>query len=170
MTALMRDRAAGSREWSGGPPDPRAFPELYDGVIWRRIVAYAIDLAIMAAIGAVVWIALGLLGILSFGLLMPLLGPALALVPVAYHAILVGGPRSATIGMGLLDLQARSVTGERPELWQAALMAILFYATVSLTGSLILLVALFNERRRTVHDYLSGMMVVRPAAAPRPSL
>lgn len=40
-------------------------------------------------------------------------------------------------------------------------MAALFYATLAITCSLILLVVLFNDRRRTIHDYLSGVVVVR---------
>mgnify|MGYP001187545536 FL=1 len=158
--------AAGDRVWSGGLPDPVAFPELYDGVIWRRVAAYAIDLAILALIGAAVWVALNVVGLLSFGLLMPLVGPAMALVPIAYHGLLVGGASSATIGMRLLGLQVRTVTGAQPSICQAVLMAVLFYTTVGLTGSLILLVSLFNERRRTVHDFLSGMVVVRTTTTP----
>jgi uncharacterized RDD family membrane protein YckC len=74
---------------------PLAYPELYERVLWRRVIAYAIDVIIMAAIGVVVWIVFVLLGVLSFGLLMPLVAPALALVPVIYHGFLVGSPRSA---------------------------------------------------------------------------
>jgi len=31
---------------------------------------------------------------------------------------------------------------------------------------LVLLIALFNERRRTLHDMLAGTLVVRPSAHP----
>lgn len=119
----------------------------------------------MAVLGVAAWIVLGIAGILSFGLLAPLIPPALALIPIAYHGLLAGGPRSATLGMRLLDLEVRSFDGSRPTLWQAALMAVLFYATIGLTGSLILLVVLFNGRRRALHDFLSGTVVVRPPAA-----
>jgi uncharacterized RDD family membrane protein YckC len=56
--------------------------------------------------------------------------------------------------------------------WQAILMAVLFYATIGPTGGLVLLVALFNGRRRTLHDLLSGTVVVRrlPAALFLPSV
>jgi len=46
--------------------------------------------------------------------------------------------------------------GERPGLLQALANAALFYLTVGATCSLILLFALFNRRKRTVHDVLSG--------------
>ena len=37
----------------------------------------------------------------------------------------------------------------------------LFYVTVGATASLILLFALFNRRRRTLHDVLTGMLMLR---------
>lgn len=151
--------------WRGAPPDPLSHTDLYDGLLWRRVAAYLVDLVVMALLGAAVWLVLGFLGVLTFGLLLPLLGPALALLPLAYHGVLVGGPRSATLGMRLLDLEVRSFTGERPSVLQAVLAAALFYVTIGLTGSLILLVALLNTRHRTVHDFFSGTVVVRAAGA-----
>ena len=38
---------------------------------------------------------------------------------------------------------------------------VLFYSTVGATGSLILLFTLFNRRRRTLHDVLTGMLMLR---------
>lgn len=134
---------------------------LYDGVVWRRIFAYAVDVAILLALSFAAWSALVVAGLLSFGLLWAVIPAALAVLPIAYHGLLVGGPRSATVGMGLFGLEVRSWTGQRPTVWQAALMAVLFYATIGPTGGLVLLVALFNGRRRTLHDLLSGTVVVR---------
>lgn len=59
------------------------------------------------------------------------------------------------------DLEVRTWTGDVPDIAQGFLMAALFYATLAFTCLLILLVVLFNDRRRTVHDYLSGVVVVR---------
>jgi len=153
--------------WRGTPPDPLAHPELYDGLIWRRLVAYVFD---CIAIGVVVlagWVGLTFLGILSFGLLLPLVPVALGLLPLLYHALQVGGRQHATLGMRLLDLQVRTWDGELPDFWQGFLMAALFYATLAFTGSLIMLVVCFNDRRRTVHDYLSGVVVVRRSLGAR---
>jgi uncharacterized RDD family membrane protein YckC len=60
-----------------------------------------------------------------------------------------------------LGIRGRSWEGERPDFWQALLMAVLFYVTVVCTSLLILLVVLINDRRRAVHDYLSGVVVIR---------
>jgi len=43
----------------------------------------------------------------------------------------------------------------------------LFYASLAFTGSLIMLVVCFNDRRRAVHDYLSGVVVVRRSLGAR---
>ncbi len=142
-------------------PDPAAFPEIYQGVLWRRILAYGIDLLCIGVIAVAVWIVFAVLWLLSFGLLGPLLWFLFGLVPLAYHTLLLCGPRSATLGMRVFDLELRSVSGERPSFLQALLQTALFYITVGMTCSLILLVALFNRRRRTLHDFLAGTVMVR---------
>jgi len=149
--ALTSDRLPGSL------PDPLSFPVLYDGILWRRPLAYLIDAAIIGALfGAWLWLVL-----ISFGLLWILTSIAFLLIPILYHALLVGGRHSATLGMRLCGLEVRSWEGERPDFWQGLLMAVLFYVTVVCTSLLILLVVLINDRRRTVHDYLSGVVVIR---------
>jgi uncharacterized RDD family membrane protein YckC len=142
-------------------PDPASFPEVYEGVLRRRVLAYAIDLLLIALIAVGVWIIFAVLWLLSFGLLGPLLWFLFGLLPLAYHTLFLSGRHSATPGMRLLDLELRSITGERPSFLQALIQTALFYATVSMTCSLILLVALFNRRRRTLHDFLTGTVMVR---------
>jgi uncharacterized RDD family membrane protein YckC len=142
-------------------PDPASFPEVYEGVLWRRVLAYMIDLLLIAMIAVGVWVVFALLWLLSFGLLGPLLWFLFGLLPLAYHTFFLSSPRSATPGMRCFDLELRSVTGERPSFVQALIQTALFYATVGMTGSLILLVALFNRRRRTLHDFLAGTVMVR---------
>ena len=147
-------------------PDPAAFPEVYQGVLWRRVLAYMVDLMFIAIIAVGVWVVFAVLWLLSFGLLGPLLWFLFGLVPLAYHTLLLSGSRSATFGMRCFDLELRSVTGERPSFLQALIQTALFYATVGMTCSLILLVALFNRRRRTLHDFLAGTVMVRTLPAP----
>ena len=151
--------AASGRD--SGVPDPAAHPELFEGVLWRRAAAYAIDAFCIAAIWVAAWLLFALLTVLSLGLLAPGLWFLFGLIPLAYHTLLVGGPHAATLGMRAFDLQLRSWNGERPVLLQALAHAALFYLTVAATGSLILLFALFNRRKRTVHDVLTGMLMVR---------
>jgi uncharacterized RDD family membrane protein YckC len=122
-----------------GMPDPAALPEAYEGVLWRRTLAYFVDLCVIGVLAVFVWIVFALLWLLT---------------------LLLSGPRSATIGMRLFDLELRSVTGERPSFLQALIQTALFYITVGATCALILLVVLFNRHKRTLHDMLAGTVIV----------
>lgn len=155
----------GDAAWSGEAPDPLAHPALYDGVVWRRVLAYLLDALIILAIVGATWIVFVVAGIATFGILLPLVPVAVALVPLTYNTLLEGGPRSATFGMRLFDLEVRAWTGNRPGYGHAFLATALFYATIAVTGFLILVVVFFTPRRRTLHDYLSGTVVIRRAAA-----
>ncbi len=135
--------------WTGDPPEPFAAPECYRGVLVRRVFAYWVDLLCIGLLIALAWV-LFILG----------------LIPVLYHTLSIGGPRSATPGMRLTGVEVRSWTGERPSYLQAFVQTVLFYVTVYPTWSLVLLIALFNERRRTLHDMLAGTLVVRPSPNP----
>ncbi len=146
--------------WSEAPPDPLDDPDLYDGVIWRRAAAYLMDVVAIAVLCVLAWVALSLLAALSFGLLFPLQVTVIALLPVAYHTYFIGST-GATPGMRFFDIELRSWTGSRPEYFQAFLQTVLFYMTTLLTSWLILLVALFNDRGRTLHDFMAGTLGVR---------
>ena len=145
-------------------PDPALYPALFDGVLWRRTLAYLIDAVCIGAIVFVSWVVFMIVLLLSLGLLWPAVW-LLGLIPLAYHTLLVSGPHAATFGMRVFDLQLRSWDGERPVFLQALAHAVLFYLTVGATFLLVLLFALFNRRKRTLHDVLSGMLMVRRGAA-----
>jgi uncharacterized RDD family membrane protein YckC len=142
-------------------PDPASWPALFDGVLWRRVMAYGFDLLCIGVIAGLAIVPFLLLWVLSFGLLGPLLWPAFGLIPLAYHTLLLSGPRSATFGMRCFDLELRGLEGERPGFLQALLQTVLFYLSVGATCSLILLYALVNRRKRTLHDVFSSSIVVR---------
>ncbi len=133
---------------------------LFDGVATLRVLAYLLDLFIIFAVGIGLWIAFIILGVLSFGLLTPIGVVATAFLPLAYHSYFIGR-QGATPGMRFLGLEVRTAQGARPDFVQAFIMTVLFYITVSVTFWLVLVVSLFNERRRTLHDILSGTIVRR---------
>jgi uncharacterized RDD family membrane protein YckC len=149
----------------GGIPDPLVHPECYHGVALRRVLAYLVDVVIIAAIMAVAALVFAVAGILTFGLLTPLLLVVFAFIPLGYHTLLIGGPRSATIGMRMFGLEVRSLEFDHPDTLQALVQSVIFYLSVALTSSLILIVALFNPRRRTLHDFIAGTVVVNRVAA-----
>lgn len=165
LPALGKDAA-----WETTPPDPLDRPEFYDSVMIRRIVGYLIDICIIAVLYWVLFFVLVLASVMSFGLLTPLL--LLLTVPVLgtlYHTYFIGSA-GATPGMKFLDLEVRSWTGRPIDFSQAFIMTAVFYVTVPLTSGLILLVALFTEKNRTLHDLLSGTIVVRASAIARSSI
>ena len=160
MNAVSAYQQIEPATWTGEPPEPFAAPTYYQGVLSRRVFAYWIDLICIGLLIVLAWIGFWMLAIVSFGLLSPLL-LILGLIPVLYHTLTIGGPGSATPGMRVTGVEVRSWTGERPSYLQAFVQTILFYVTVYPTWSLVLLVALFNERRRTLHDILAGTLVIR---------
>jgi len=149
-----------------GMPDPAVRPELFDGVLWRRAFGYLIDALCIGTIMILVWCLFAFLTVVSFGTLGPVLWFAFGFIPLAYHTLLLSGRHCATFGMRAMDLQLRSWSGERPMFLQALVHCFLFYLTVGPTFCLILLFALFNRRKRTLHDVLAGTLMVRtPRAA-----
>jgi len=153
-----RDHAA----WDQAPPDPLAEPDLYDSVLPRRATAYVLDLALIFGLWIALSLVFGVAGILTFGALTPLGLVMLAVLPVGYHTFFIGRD-GATPGMRMFDLEVRSWTGRPPDYSQAFLTTVLFYASVSLTVWLVLLVPLFTDRNRTLHDILAGTIVLRRA-------
>lgn len=164
--SIMANRlpVTAARDWQGTPPDPLDTPELYDGVLWRRPLAHFLDLLLLGIVAFVGWMLLSVVSALSFGLFAPLQVMVMALLPAIYAAVTMdwfGG----TPGMRVMGLLVCDWNGRRIRLAQGFLMAILFYATVAMTSWLILIIALFNDRRRTLHDFVAGTVVVRTAHA-----
>jgi uncharacterized RDD family membrane protein YckC len=150
---------------AGATPDPISEPLYYEGLLSRRVVAYFLDLGLIVLL----WMAAFALGlvvkVVTFGLLSPLVVLALAILAPAYHVLTVSGPSRATIGMRIMDLEVRTFDGGRPSWLHALIQIVLFYFTVSVTGGLVLLVVLFNRHRRTLHDILSHLVVLRRVPA-----
>lgn len=155
----------GSHSWTGDPPEPFAAPEYYRGVLSRRVLAYVIDLLAIGLMMVVAWFLLFGLTVVSLGLLYPLWA-AWGLIPAAYHTLLIGGSRSATLGMRALGIEVRNWAGGRPSYVEALVLTVVFYLTTAATFSLILLVGLFNRRRLLVHDMLAGTLVIRRFPGP----
>jgi uncharacterized RDD family membrane protein YckC len=131
----------------------------FDGVIWARSLAFIADLVIVSVLILAATIVFAVLGILTFGLLWP--GMALSpLIALVYFTLTLGGPHSATPGMRWQGIELRTWDGRRPGYLQGALQTIVFYVTASLTVFL-LIVPFLNERRRCLHDYLCGTVVIR---------
>ncbi|MFC4351365.1 RDD family protein [Fodinicurvata halophila] len=134
---------------------------LYESIVVLRILGYLIDVVFIAVLTGIVAILLWIIGILSFGLLMPLAALVVAILPVAYHTLTIGA-YGATPGMRLTGLEVRTLEdGSPPSYLQAFVMTALFYLSIGVTSWIILIVAFFNERRRLMHDFFSNLVVMR---------
>ena len=146
--------------------DPAANPELFEGVLARRVVAFAIDFVIIAI--PIVFAAMFIFafGLVTLGLgwaLCWLLSPASVIWALVYYGSTLGSPRSASIGMRVMDLEMRTWYGAPAYFVLGAVHAIVFWLSVSTLTPLILLVCFFNERRRLLHDILLGTVVINNA-------
>jgi uncharacterized RDD family membrane protein YckC len=154
------------RSDGGVPPhafDPWSEPELFRGVLTRRFFAFLIDLVVLSipVILAVVFIAV--FGIVTLGLgwaLFWLVSPASIIWALVYYGASLGGPHSATIGMRMMDLEMRTWYGAPAYFVLGAMHAVVFWVSVSFLTPAILLVGLFNGRRRLLHDIILGTVVI----------
>jgi uncharacterized RDD family membrane protein YckC len=139
---------------------------LTEGVLFRRVVAWFIDVILVALLLVALWFGLLLFGVVTLGLGLPLLG-VLPFVPFCYHCFFIAGPSSATPGQQALGLVVRRNDDlGRPTQIQAVIYTLVFFVTLATTG-LLLVIAFFTERRRTLHDMASGLVVVRARALTR---
>jgi uncharacterized RDD family membrane protein YckC len=149
--------------------DPVRNPELFEGVLARRLLAFCIDFVIISIPVMLASLFILLLAIVTFGfglILFMLLTPAAMIWALFYYAVTLGSPASATIGMRIMDLEMRTWYGAPAYALLGAVHAIVFWLTVSTLTPLILLVGLFNGRQRLLHDFLVGTVVVNnPARA-----
>ena len=137
----------------------------FDSIRTKRLIAYAIDIVCIFCISIVATLIATIMGIVSLGLLSPLLAVGLALIPLAYHTLTIGSEWNATVGMRVMGIEVYLYSGEKPDYLTAFIHSGLFYVSLAMTSTLILLVSLLNTKGRLVHDYLTSSGV-RIAAAP----
>ena len=146
--------------------DPAVNPELFEGVLARRIVAFLIDVIIIAIPVFAASAFIFLFGLITFGLgwlLFWLLSPISVIWALAYYGFTLGGPASATIGMRAMEIEMRTWYGAPAYFVLGAVHAVVFWITISAITPLILVVCLFNERRRCLHDFLVGTVIINNA-------
>jgi len=162
----------GSGWQSGGPPayehafDPYAEPELFRGVLTRRVIAFLIDVIVLSVPVILAIIFIAVFGVVTLGLgwaLFWLVSPASVIWALIYYGATLGGPHSATVGMRVMGLELRTWYGAPSYFVLGAMHAVLFWISVSFLTPLVLLVGLFNGRRRLLHDVILGTVVINSA-------
>ncbi len=162
-----RDGTAGTRPHAF---DPWLQPELFRGVLTRRFVAFLIDLVVLSVpiILAIIFIAV--FGVVTLGLgwaLFWLVSPASIIWALVYYGSSLGGSYSATVGMRVMDLEMRTWYGAPSYFVLGAMHAVVFWISISALSPLVLLVGLFNSRKRLLHDIVLGTVVINSSAHPQ---
>lgn len=139
--------------------DAISHPELFDGVIGKRIGAFIVDAIAIALLTLLCWIVLVLAGFFTFFLTWFLLGLVFPAIGLGYNALTVGGPQQATIGMRLTGVRVRMWHGGNVAPLIAAFHALLFWLSLTLFCP-VLLWALVDRQKRCLHDIFAGVVVV----------
>jgi uncharacterized RDD family membrane protein YckC len=161
------DRGGGAWRSDGGVPphafDPWMEPELFRGVLTRRVFAFLIDLVVLSIPVILACVFIAVFGVVTLGLgwaLFWLVSPASVIWALIYYGSSLGGPHSATVGMRVMDLELRTWYGAPGYFVLGAMHAVLFWISISVLSPLVLLVGLFNSRRRLLHDFVLGTVVI----------
>ena len=96
-------------------------PELFRGVLTRRVFAFLIDLVVLSVPVILGYIFIAVFGVITLGLgwmLFWLAWPATMVWAIVYYGASLGGPHSATLGMRVMDLELRTWYGA-PRLFRA---------------------------------------------------
>jgi uncharacterized RDD family membrane protein YckC len=154
------------RSDGGVPPpafDPLLQPELFRGVLTRRVIAFLIDLVVLSVPVILGYVFIAVFGLITLGLgwaLFWLAWPASVLWAVIYYGSSIGGPHSATLGLRVMDLELRTWYGAPGYFVLGAMHAVLFWVSISFLSPLVLLVGLFNSRGRLLHDFVLGTVII----------
>jgi uncharacterized RDD family membrane protein YckC len=166
-TAGGASSAGGAWRSDGGVPphafDPMTQPELFRGVLTRRLFACLIDLLVLLIPVILGYLFIAVFGLITLGLgwvLFWLAWPASVIWAIVYYGASLGGPHSATIGMRVMDLELRTWYGAPGYFVLGAMHAVLFWVSISVLSPLVLLVGLFNGRRRLLHDIVLGTVII----------
>jgi uncharacterized RDD family membrane protein YckC len=156
-------RSGGAANFQPHAFDPWMQPELFRGVLTRRVFAFLIDLVVLSIPVILACVFIAVFGVVTLGLgwaLFWLVSPASVIWAVIYYGASLGGPHSATIGMRVMDLELRTWYGAPGYFVLGAMHAVLFWISISVLSPLVLLVGLFNGRRRLLHDVVLGTVVI----------
>lgn len=147
--------------------NPDQQPELFDGILSKRIVGFVIDAVFIVALMVPAGLLVAVLGFITLGLAWFLYPALFALVALGYYGFTLGGEKSATPGMQVVGIELRTWSGQRMFPLLAVMHALLFWFSCGILTPLILLVGLFTARRQLLHDLLLGVVALNSDALAR---
>ncbi len=132
-----------------------------EGVLTRRVFAFLIDAVIVFLLCIPVAIVIFMLGVITLGLGWLLYALMFPVIAISYVGFTMGGPAQATIGMRVNNIFLARLDGGKIDQITAIVHSLLFWVGSAVLTPLVLLVTLFSDRKRTLHDLLLGTVVLR---------
>ena len=147
--------------------DPQRDPDLFDGILSKRIIAFVIDAILIFALMIPAGLIVLILGFVTLGVGWLLFSPLFAIIALGYIALTLGGRPSATVGMQIAGVEMRTWSGQRLFPLLAIMHALIFWISISVLTPLVLIVGLFTSRRQLLHDLLLGVVAINADAMRR---
>ncbi|MDO6963759.1 RDD family protein [Rhizobium alvei] len=142
-------------------PSPETSPYAYDGLLTRRVMAFIIDYMIILLLMIPAAVIVFVLGIATLGLAFYLFPILFFIVAGLYFGLSLSGPFQASLGMRTMDVRMIRDDGGPIDFATAILHLVTFWILNSLLTPFILLVGLFTDRKRLLHDILIGTTTIR---------
>ena len=136
---------------------------LTSGLLTRRVFAWFVDLFLLGILFKTFWLMMAAFTVLTFGFGAPLFA-LLAFLPTLYGFISLMTPMQASPGQALFGLIVVRDADLGPPTPLQALVYIIGYTITMMLGVIWTFVAVLSSRHRTLHDMLSGLLVVRRSA------
>jgi uncharacterized RDD family membrane protein YckC len=142
-------------------PDPQSAPQLFDGVLTRRLFAFAIDFALLTMIVAAVCLVGFVAGFFSFGVAWLFVPVVIPFAIVGYYSRTLGSAARATVGMSVMDIVLVPARGYPLDGFKILIHPLVFWITVWVAWPVSLVVALFTPRQQMVQDLVTGTLMLR---------
>lgn len=147
-------------------PDPGTAPELFESILFRRVLAYFVDLIIISIISGAALLVTLVVGLLTLGLGWLTIPIILPFSIFLYYTATLGSHRRATIGMQIFDIVLTPTAGAPLDGWKVLVHPFVFWVTIWIFWPL-LFTGLFTRRRQLLHDLLTNTLMVRRAPMER---
>ena len=139
-------------------PDPETQSEFYADVPTKRLIAWVVDVVLIALVCVVILPFTAFTGIFFFPFLMAVVGFIYRVVTLASG--------SATWGMRLVSIEMRRQTGDKFDFASALLHTIGFYVSVAMAPLQLISIVLMltSARAQGLTDHVMGSVAINRAA------
>ena len=137
-----------------GLPDPAQRPDVYDGVVLKRALAWLFDILFVAILASLFLPFTAFLGVFFFPLMMLTIG--------FFYRWFTIGNRSATWGMRIMSIELREADGQRLSSGAAFLHTLGYTISIGVSPLQLISIALmlFTERKQGLTDLVMGTAMV----------